>query len=97
MSRGKSELKAASANIKTTQDVTREAKKLLGAGGALYNAGNTGISTKGNQLDLSQYGNEALNFINASAATKKMPAFNSVNDAFQNEQFLRYLATPETR
>ena len=54
---------------------------------------------RGNQLDLSQYGNEGVELINKIAATKtEAPlnngkAYDNVESAFRDENFIRYLAT----
>lgn len=102
-SKGKDALKAATGKVTNRDSAYNEVSSLVGTGGALYNAPNGPISMRGNQLDLSQYGNEGLDLINKIAATKtEAPlnngkAYNNVESAFKDENFIRYLATPKDK
>jgi|GEM_PF-7072189 len=55
----------------------------------------------GNQLDLKQFGNEGLDLINEVAKTSPNKlnngkAYESIDSAFKDPEFLHYLAAPKT-
>ncbi len=54
------------------------------------------MSNKNNNLDLSQYGQVGLDLVNTVASTApasfKLKKYDSVDDAFNDDNFLRYLA-----
>lgn len=70
--KGKAQITGATAKIASRNDVNREVGAIVGAGGALYNAPNSIISLEGNQLDLSQYGQEGLDMVNKTAEVGKL-------------------------
>lgn len=96
-------METATQRINSTSSAKSEVNNLLASGNALYNGKGSGgflnLNNKSNQLDLSQYGAAGLGLINkiadtAPASFKTKKNYDSVDEAFSDENFLKYLADP---